>query len=64
MEAIHKAYDKSFKKVFCIPENAKDSIQTYFVDEYAKYQTWMDFDSLASINKALISQKYQSFRAD
>ena len=24
----------------------------------------MDFDSLGSINKALISQKYESYRAD
>jgi predicted transposase/invertase (TIGR01784 family) len=64
MEKIHQAYDKSFKKFFGSTKNVKDLIQTYCVGEYAKYQNWMDFDSLRSVNTELISKKYESFRAD
>ena len=64
MEEIHQAYDKSFKKFFGITKNAKELIQTYFVGEYTKYQNWMDFQSLRSINTELITQKYEAFRAD
>lgn len=64
MEKIHQAYDKSFKKFFGITENAKELIKIYFVGEHAKYVEWMDFESLRSINTELISQKYESFRAD